>query len=134
MENLSLCADHSTRIAVPKGCPTCWRINIERDIVTRVMGTLLEAGYWLKTDATMEDAAPSRDHAVLLRAMMEVDDEYLLAYRPDVDDIPPRVDDLPFGWVRFVYGNDGADVISDYTTNLEPELKPVLDYIEQTYE
>jgi hypothetical protein len=27
------------------------------------------------------------------------------------------------GWVRFVYGNDGWDVVSDYTTNLEPHMK-----------
>jgi hypothetical protein len=26
------------------------------------------------------------------------------------------------GWVFFVYGNNGPDVINDYTTNLEPAL------------
>ena len=29
------------------------------------------------------------------------------------------------GWLHFVYGNDGWDVLSDYTTNLEPALAPV---------
>jgi len=29
----------------------------------------------------------------------------------------------PSGWVYFVYGNDGWDVVSDYTTNLEAVLK-----------
>jgi hypothetical protein len=30
-----------------------------------------------------------------------------------------------FGWVRFIYGNDGWDVINDYTTNLEPVIAGV---------
>lgn len=33
-------------------------------------------------------------------------------------------------WVRLVAGN-GADVISDYTTNLETVLKPVNDFAKQ---
>jgi hypothetical protein len=28
-----------------------------------------------------------------------------------------------FGWVKFIYGNTGPDVINDYTTNLEPLMK-----------
>lgn len=35
------------------------------------------------------------------------------------------------GWVRLVYGNDGWDVICDYTTNLEDYLKEVNEYAEQ---
>lgn len=32
------------------------------------------------------------------------------------------------GWVKLVYGNDGWDVISDYTTNLEEWMGPVLEF------
>lgn len=44
----------------------------------------------------------------------------------------PRVSwtERPIGWVRFVYGNDGHDVISDYTTNLESVLEPINAYAE----
>ena len=31
------------------------------------------------------------------------------------------------GWVRFVFGNSGYDVINDYSTNLEKFLKPVFE-------
>ncbi len=40
---------------------------------------------------------------------------------------------MQIGWVRFIYGNDGWDVISDYTTNLEPVMKlvqPLIDRLE----
>lgn len=30
-----------------------------------------------------------------------------------------------FGWIRLVFGNDGWDLISDYSTNLETFLEPV---------
>ena len=49
---------------------------------------------------------------------METDDDYLTVYRPDA---------LSCGWVgvRFIYGNDGYDVICDYTMSLESVLTPV---------
>lgn len=34
-------------------------------------------------------------------------------------------DSKAFAWIWFVYGNDGYDVISDYTTNLEEFLTPI---------
>jgi hypothetical protein len=36
-----------------------------------------------------------------------------------------RQDTKEFGWVRFIYGNGGWDVINDYTTNLEPWMTNV---------
>jgi hypothetical protein len=52
--------------------------------------------------------------------MISTDGEY-----PDEDD--PQGD----AWIHVIYGNgdDGLDVISDYTTNLEDVLKPVFDWI-----
>jgi hypothetical protein len=29
------------------------------------------------------------------------------------------------GWMRFIYGNDGWDVLADYTVNLEPLMPAV---------
>lgn len=54
------------------------------------------------------------DRDAILREMFATDDERLLLYRKG----------RAGGWVSLVYGNDGFDVISDYTTNLEGVLKP----------
>lgn len=35
------------------------------------------------------------------------------------------------GWIYLVFGNDGYDVISDYTTNLESFLKPVFELVDK---
>ena len=31
-------------------------------------------------------------------------------------------------WVWFVYGNDGWDVVCDYTINLESIIDPIIEY------
>lgn len=96
------------------------RIDIEQDIVTRVVEELLRAGYELRTSADDEDGKrPSytTDRAAILAALIEVDDEYLIARKHGRR-----------SWVWFVYGNDGPDVISDYTTDLELVLHCVNSY------
>lgn len=32
------------------------------------------------------------------------------------------------GWINLIYGNDGWDVVSDYSVSLEDFLKPVADF------
>ena len=36
------------------------------------------------------------------------------------------------GWIQFIHGN-GEDVISDYTTNLDTIMEPVMDYCESLF-
>lgn len=117
------CSEHKGRETAPRLCHTCQRIAVEAEIVEKTVDALLAAGYMLQTDI-MEDArphAPAADRAAILAEMMDVDDEYLGAF---------QADDLgkPLAWVRFVYGNDGYDVISDYTTNLESILAPINEF------
>ncbi len=45
-----------------------------------------------------------------LEAMFLTDDERVYVIKPGAK--------RPFGWVKFVYGNEGTDVISDYSTNI----------------
>jgi hypothetical protein len=71
------------------------RIAVEKQIVIKTVTDLLAAGYKLNVD--------------------DGDDDYLHVYQGKKH----------IGWVRFVYGNDGWDVISDYTCNLEDALKDV---------
>lgn len=111
------------RQAPAAGCAICQRIGVEFDILTRTIHALCEAGYLLQID-NGEDAFPvaggCRDRLALIEAAMQTDEERLYVYRDH--------DHMAFGWVFFVYGNDGWDVINDYTTNLESALAEVNAY------
>lgn len=65
----------------------------------------------------MPSSIPER----ILGVMNRTDDEYLMVYR-EAEEI---------GWIYFVYGNDGWDVINNCTTNLESHMTGVDALIEQ---
>lgn len=93
------------------------RIEIEKRIAKRVITDALAAGYSLSVndgeDTTLHS---SRDMDAILAAMRSTDEDRLL-FHIDHREHAPAI-----GWVRFIYGNDGPDVINDYTTNLEAVL------------
>jgi hypothetical protein len=92
------------------------RQRVERTIVRRVILDVLAAGYSINVNNggdTEELPAPSRSAKEVLGAMFATDDEYLILYQ----------NGKRIGWVWFVYGNGGWDVVSDYSTNLEPVMK-----------
>lgn len=126
MNSQPRCDKHRDRTLLP-ACPTCNRIAVEYRIVKRTVGALLEAGFTLNVfngGDENELPDPTDKRPALLAVLGATDDEYLMVFsKPE-----PETEYLNRGWVRFVYGNDGWDVISDYTTNLEGVLKPVLDY------
>lgn len=68
----------------------------------------------------------SRDINAIFKAMMTTDEDYLLVSR--------ETKSTRYGWVRFIYGNSGWDVINDYTTNLEETLKLTNKLIEEMSE
>ena len=111
-----LCYDHRDRETAPALCHTCQRIGVEHDIVTRTVDALADAGYALKEQ---EDGNYSDTREQLLALLFDLDDALLLVSRGNGG---------ADGWVRFVFGNDGYDVISDYTTNLESVLAPINAY------
>lgn len=88
----------------------------EYRIVHKLVGDLLAAGFvpFLRREGegriviTSNDVEPMAD-------LFACDEERLYVGRPGG----------PSGWVFLVYGNDGWDVIADYTTNLEEHLKAV---------
>ena len=87
---------------------------VEREIATSVVKTLLKAGFALSVDngdnnGDEFEIANSRSKKTVLEKMFQTDEERVYAIK----------DGKLFGWVYFVYGNDGWDVISDYTVNLE---------------
>lgn len=124
------CYDHRDRPVMP-ACNTCQRIALEGKIVRMTAKALLDLGYALQVYDGEESrpAQPVTSLPAILAELMETNDEYLLVFHTTTTaDDQTAIDPKCYGWVRFVYGNDGADVISDYTTNLEEDLKAVNDY------
>lgn len=90
------------------------RQQVEQTIARAVVDALLKAGFSLGVkDGEKIVLHHSKNEAKLLDALFNTDEDYLFVYvksgRPDY-------------WVRFVYGNDGWDVINDYTAHLEPYI------------
>lgn len=91
------------------------REKVELEIATAVIAAVLGAGYKISVDngdnsGNEYELGHSEDQAAILKAMFQTDDERLYV---------ENANGKAFGWVFFVYGNDGWDVISDYTVNLE---------------
>ncbi|SAI73144.1 Uncharacterised protein [Bordetella ansorpii] len=89
----------------------CLRMLIERAIVRRAAQDLLAAGCELRIHDGEPWACPlTSDLADVMNAVMATDEDLMFVFSPT--DRHPRV-------IRFVYGNDGWDVIADYHTSLE---------------
>lgn len=93
------------------------RIATERRILRAVIMDLRAAGFALSTED--QDTGETIDFAgqsvkKIMDEMTACDDGRLYATRADFQKTQ---------WVYFVYGNDGWDVISDYSVPLEPFLK-----------
>lgn len=86
------------------------RQYVERQIVQAVIDDALLAGYRLAVDDGETRPKITTNKAQLMRALFDLDDAQLNVYLADRKQV---------GWVYFVFGNDGPDVINDHTTNLE---------------
>jgi hypothetical protein len=99
------------------------RIAIERAIVRKVIEAALAEGYEVGIDIGDGEEYRGADRAKIEEWAFAGDEARLYLYRPR-----ERKAD---GWIYAVYGNDGYDVISDYTTNLEKMLKPASELAER---
>jgi hypothetical protein len=92
------------------------RQRVERSIVRRVVTDALVAGFVL--DVYDGGEAPAARGVTKVRqamlALLNTDEDYLMLRRADSNE--------GRGWVHFVYGNDGWDVINDYSISIEPAL------------
>ncbi|WNM66448.1 hypothetical protein SEA_CULVER_182 [Gordonia phage Culver] len=86
------------------------RVKIERRIVKHLVRELLEHGFDLAVNDGEELHPRTRDAETLFSQLMETDMDTLVAYWP--------TSDVPLG-VSLVYGNDGWDVMADWSTDLE---------------
>ncbi len=90
------------------------RYKLERTIVQSLVTELIDHGFWLCLDDGDGSSIATNDGPVLLDSMMETDIDRIEAYPNG-------------GSVLLVYGNDGWDVIADYSPNLEPLIAKTLD-------
>ena len=97
------------------------RIEIERKIVTRLIDDLLAAGCELRVYDESEYEPWTRIRAEVIDDVMNADEDVLHVR---------RASDGLSGWVHLVYGNEGWDVVSDYTTNVMALLAGVNAYAE----
>jgi len=93
------------------------RQKMERQIARKVVTSGIAAGYQLSVfDGGEVTVARSTTVSEVMAGLFTTDDDRLLFFRPG--------EAQPCGWVWLVYGNDGWDVVNDYTTNLESVMKP----------
>jgi len=101
------------------------RQEVERKIAVAAIKQLLAAGFVIGVnDGEETTLSYSRDAKKIEAALFTTDEDHLLVYEdrnPDAS-LPVEQDCVAIGWVRFIYGNSGWDVLSDYSTNLEQHL------------
>ena len=99
------------------------RQKVEQTIARAVVDALLAAGFLLGVNDGEELVVHhTRDRKDILAALFNTDEDYLYVYKDEDKDDPTNVlyDPRPDYWVRFVYGNDGWDVVCDNSVALEP--------------
>ncbi|EKS4072474.1 hypothetical protein QB142_004517 [Salmonella enterica] len=91
------------------------RQMIERVIAREAIKGLLADDFKISVfDGEQTTLADSIDAAAIEAAMFTTDEDQLHVTHKHVNEK---------GWVLFIYGNDGHDVIADHTTNMEQSLK-----------
>lgn len=97
---------------------------VEIAIVRMLVTHLIAAGFMITVsygeDPDEDPVKQGTDVAEIVDAAFAVDDCCIFVHKPNKK--------RPFAWINLIYGNDGWDVISDYTTNIEDHLKNVNDY------
>ena len=89
------------------------RALMELIIVHTLINVATRAGYRFEIADDPEEKTETADEFKL--AVFNRDDVVVDIYQKSVYK----------GWIHLVFGNDGCDLISDYTTNLESFLEPV---------
>ncbi|NIE78367.1 hypothetical protein F3J45_28475 [Pantoea sp. Ap-967] len=91
------------------------RQMIERLIAREAIKGLIADDYKISVfDGEQTTLKDSTDAAAIEAAMFTTDEDQLHVTHQHVGEQ---------GWVLFIYGNDGHDVIADNTVNIEPALK-----------
>lgn len=103
------------------------RINIEKQIAFACIDAILAAELRISVfDGEVFTLTKSKDAQAIKDALFTTDDDVLYVWRPTgvITEANKRVY-TQVGYISFIYGNDGYDVIADHTMGeLEEILKP----------
>ena len=107
-------------MSFPKPFSVHVRQEVESLIAQGVIAAVLAEGLAITVNDGDENVLEhSRDADAVLAAMFSTDEDRLyVSSGPESG--------ISHGWILFIYGNDGFDVVSDYTTNLESILAPIV--------
>ena len=99
------------------------RRAMELRILLSSVRELLGQGFELAINngGDQDECEPTTKLATLKDALYNADEDYVLVHK----------DGKCIGWLRFIYGNSGWDVLSDYTTNLEALLPKTMALIDK---
>lgn len=91
----------------------------EQQIARQCIADLLAAGYELTigNGGNNFEIPWTKDGEAVFAAMFQTDEEHLYAR-----ELTTKANPVKWWWVFFVHGNDGYDVISDYSSSLEEVL------------
>lgn len=100
-------------------CSVTMRQKVEKEIVRSAIVELTTAGFFLKVYDGEDFVTPVPTNNVdeIFASMFTTDEDSLLVFSH------PTNTESRIGWISFIYGNEGWDVIHDYTVNLEAHLK-----------
>lgn len=97
----------------PKNDSDCGaRQLVERRIVRSLVDEILEQGLSISVYDGEETHPVTSDREKVLEDLINTDEDYVMVFSGQ----------QKIGWVRLVYGNEGWDVICDYTVNLEDKM------------
>lgn len=104
------------------------RIEAERRMCTALVDECVDRGYVVSvSDGEEWVVKRSTDKAEIMAALFSTDEDQIVIRDMTMERV---------GWFRLIYGNDGHDVVSDYTANAVCEaiwtevLRPLSDRIE----
>lgn len=104
------------------------RQRIEIAIAKAFVDAALAAKYSIVIDNGDGNEQPAEQTTdAVLKIMFQTDDEYVYLTHGDA------TGDIIEAWVHFVYGNDGWDVISDYSVCLEPLMQGEVKRLQELY-
>jgi hypothetical protein len=104
------------------------RRRMEKAIARRIIKDALAEGWSVRIDNGAEEELPpaSTDLRTIMAGLFLTDEDVLYFFK----------DGVRQGWVCLIYGNDGWDVVNDYTANLEAFMEgasSVADELEEQY-
>jgi len=107
------------------------RIKIEKRVARLFLKTAIKAGYLVRVHDGDDWACARTDKvSVALEAMFSTDEDRVYVYEKVNDETAEKLFKR-LGHAYFIYGNDGYDVISDYSVSLEHIVRPVTDYCDK---